>query len=723
MAEQPSFSPQHFSPVKFWAQHVLPIVYDDSLSYYEILTKLVNTLNGFVDNINTTNDTMKTVVDFVNQFYTDITAQQNAFENKINSDFSTLSQQLNADIEAWEQENAQKLQAQYDTFLHNYQRQFGVVQSEGDSVTDVMSQFISSIYFYRTLALYISTYTPEFVPNESVTLRDGYFVHPFIHLYGGAGLRISPVTIDISGYSHNACVLVIDFSDYNNENNVTYRAIQWSTELPNKCIPFGAVYSSELWINGIGMVSNATQTLGNSESKFISQKASSQYIKHTQVSYLCATPPLFVPRESLTIYPGFLVSAASGHGYGMNSSVTIDLTGKKYEAGIITCLVKNDGHITIDDTTINWNDPLPNDRGVLGLFWGDYCWINGMGNIGKSANSANSVGDSPFKFIQQDALSKYIYNGLAMYMSTNKPVFKKNESVTITGGYFVHPIYHIGLYTDSAVIDIKDFKYQAGVLYADYSTLETEEHTVTYKANTWNDSLPPKAIPFGCFYQNNLWINGMGIFHDKDNTGVSCFGDSITAGTGATTLYHMILADELNIHCYNWGVGGSGYVVNTINAGAYVGNGNEGRGDLYSAEQMTGNNNVLAIMKTTDFNKCSIFAGTNDWAASTPIETFKSVVEETLDYALSKTSRVCVLLPIARGTQNSLNLTIADYNKVIADACDARCIPYVNGLDLPLNPNVSTNRTAFFADAIHPNNAGQQRLALGYKKVFEYLLT
>ena len=37
---------------KFWCQKVLPLVYDDSLSYYEVLNKMVVYLNQVIDNIN-----------------------------------------------------------------------------------------------------------------------------------------------------------------------------------------------------------------------------------------------------------------------------------------------------------------------------------------------------------------------------------------------------------------------------------------------------------------------------------------------------------------------------------------------------------------------------------------------------------------------------------------------------------------------------------------------
>lgn len=40
---------------KFWCQKVLPLVYDDSLSYYEVLCKVCDYLNQMIDNQNEMN--------------------------------------------------------------------------------------------------------------------------------------------------------------------------------------------------------------------------------------------------------------------------------------------------------------------------------------------------------------------------------------------------------------------------------------------------------------------------------------------------------------------------------------------------------------------------------------------------------------------------------------------------------------------------------------------
>lgn len=39
-----------FTHFRFWCQKILPLVYDESLSYYEILCKIVKHINDLIDN-------------------------------------------------------------------------------------------------------------------------------------------------------------------------------------------------------------------------------------------------------------------------------------------------------------------------------------------------------------------------------------------------------------------------------------------------------------------------------------------------------------------------------------------------------------------------------------------------------------------------------------------------------------------------------------------------
>lgn len=56
---------------RFWCQKVLPLVYDDSLSYYEVLCKVVDYMNNLIKDTNAIIEDMEAVknaVDELNKF-------------------------------------------------------------------------------------------------------------------------------------------------------------------------------------------------------------------------------------------------------------------------------------------------------------------------------------------------------------------------------------------------------------------------------------------------------------------------------------------------------------------------------------------------------------------------------------------------------------------------------------------------------------------------------
>ena len=55
------------TPLRFWCQKILPAVYDDSLSYYELLCKVVDKLNEVVANTNELSDGYETLSNAVNE--------------------------------------------------------------------------------------------------------------------------------------------------------------------------------------------------------------------------------------------------------------------------------------------------------------------------------------------------------------------------------------------------------------------------------------------------------------------------------------------------------------------------------------------------------------------------------------------------------------------------------------------------------------------------------
>ena len=70
------------SPFKFWCQKVLPLVYDDSLSYYELLCKVVDYLNKTMEDVNTLSGDVNSLLSAYNQL-----------QNYVNTYFSSLDVQ------------------------------------------------------------------------------------------------------------------------------------------------------------------------------------------------------------------------------------------------------------------------------------------------------------------------------------------------------------------------------------------------------------------------------------------------------------------------------------------------------------------------------------------------------------------------------------------------------------------------------------------------------
>lgn len=74
--------------LRFWCQKVLPTVYDDSLSYYELLTKVVQYLNDTVENVNT-------LIQQVADIDADLSRVALIDDNVISADYTWSSQKSN----------------------------------------------------------------------------------------------------------------------------------------------------------------------------------------------------------------------------------------------------------------------------------------------------------------------------------------------------------------------------------------------------------------------------------------------------------------------------------------------------------------------------------------------------------------------------------------------------------------------------------------------------
>ena len=99
----PTFT-ANMKPFRFWCQRALPLVYDDSLSYYEVLCKVVDQMNGFLTDLQTATGSMEefgelfvTNQEFINNMAEQLGEDVDALETYINErmeDFTTAYEQL-----------------------------------------------------------------------------------------------------------------------------------------------------------------------------------------------------------------------------------------------------------------------------------------------------------------------------------------------------------------------------------------------------------------------------------------------------------------------------------------------------------------------------------------------------------------------------------------------------------------------------------------------------
>lgn len=64
-------------PFRAWVQQTLPAIYDDSLSYTDLLAKMLSYMNELITNNNLLQDDMKKAFDYINNYFSDLNIQEN----------------------------------------------------------------------------------------------------------------------------------------------------------------------------------------------------------------------------------------------------------------------------------------------------------------------------------------------------------------------------------------------------------------------------------------------------------------------------------------------------------------------------------------------------------------------------------------------------------------------------------------------------------------------
>ena len=84
----------HLRPFRFWCQKVLPLVYDNSLSYYELLCKVVDYLNKVIEDVNTLADDVEELQELFRQLkqYVDTYFENLDVQEEINNKLDEMAE-------------------------------------------------------------------------------------------------------------------------------------------------------------------------------------------------------------------------------------------------------------------------------------------------------------------------------------------------------------------------------------------------------------------------------------------------------------------------------------------------------------------------------------------------------------------------------------------------------------------------------------------------------
>ena len=122
-----------------WVQTIVPFVYDNSLSFYEVIGKMAEYLNEMRDRQNQLsglydslvawcNDAIAEQTDFIQKFTDNLRAEWNQFSEDMKNQFKELSDEINQELSDFET----KIQQQQNAFETKINGQIETWQNEWD---------------------------------------------------------------------------------------------------------------------------------------------------------------------------------------------------------------------------------------------------------------------------------------------------------------------------------------------------------------------------------------------------------------------------------------------------------------------------------------------------------------------------------------------------------------------------------------------------------------
>lgn len=623
------YTEQH--PFRFWCQTVLPSVYDDSLSYYELLNKVVEQLNVVISNETNLEGNVQGLLtaynqlqEYVNTYFDnlDVQAEIDAKLDKMVTDgtFDTIiNDTLFEDIRAAIMTNSSAITSLSNTKIGENDTDYvGMAQLKqevktaltGGSTAVVAANSVNTINIVDgavTKDKIKNSVKPVFLnpypSNSSITIntnsRTITFSSPYFIIAGGASINIANNTV---GYPN-------DLGTYWIVYDTSTSAVAVKSTRGVDDIILGFIFNGEI-----------------------------SFVSDANVIY---TP---TPNSSLTD-----VKPTTNSEVYFNSRIIFNL---------------NDRVITFDRTA-----------NIYLSLCGYY----------KVINTTNSAGAGYQEDIDISGATSGIQNtGVLCFDKTTELLTAVASNTALSTNLIPIGFFNIGF----------NFVYS---------------------------TLPYTTI---CS-QTNLY--------DTEDE-IPIFGDSITAGANSTKPFVKVVNQLKGYRLLNYGIGSTSYTVNLTEGTSHIsGNGTPEQGTSQSVSALnTITERVKAYVQDTNNSDKKIvflYGGYNDFhfqnlipgsTTADKIGYFSDKVNEAIEACLNNGKRVGVVgvLRSYEG-ESTYNIPLSTFNEVLKNKAEYYGVPFLDLWNCGLDPNISSIRSLYFNDGVHPNNRGSAKLGIMFTNFIE----
>lgn len=707
-------------PFRYWCQKVLPLVYDDSLSYYELLCKVVDYLNKTMEDVET--------------LHGDVTNLHKAYEELqkyVNNYFSTLDvqEEINNKLNQMASDGSLSTliygvigNSAYPKFVSSTSEMVDtkaiyVLSSSGEIYYYSSTHFIPSGIMYGTgdgaLSCYNHLISSETVESLGFTSFNeceknkiyAYVGQPTEYVTGLPDFRYNGILVDFAyRQNNNTGRLQIFYNQYQSwfRTNWLNAWTPWLSNSPsseiyitednynnysdirnlqsNNCYAIAKTITSSdmvanLPIYGVSGVLYKVNMDSNEKSEFSGE-----------IMLYCTSGKMYFSIhfgayygtwiDVNSVYPNTIGVNDNWYGYAdyndFGNGIYIIADTKKHLKnapinGVLGTLVSVDngvgGYQILYQSDNNTN---VNMRTFI-----RYKWENTWGSwYSLGHNGYNLYGNSVIEELGlANDLNKYYQNGIYAISSTITEDYLKN----------------LPMYGESGILIITSYSTIAknGVLQMFCTNKNSVWFRIGYGTNTFNDWIG--LTETGANYFINTCIEKP--FNLTSDSKILAFGDSITAGygVGANKVWVKLLADKVGCNLENQAVSGATF--------------NEKNSNSIKAQ----------YEKVTDWESIThvfIAGGVNDATTDVDIELFKTYVQNSINYIRERTQvPILFITPIEK---NNTVKNIIHYSSVINSIGLANNCSIINGYDIPIPFRTTKYYTNLTSDGTHPNEIGQR---------------